>query len=91
MQTHNHPRRVQRKRPQAVVPSAPTATPFTDRQKPAAQMPEIHDDELLHLATDIAYFRAVSYREVQAEDIRADDIRSAEQEITALIRRETNQ
>jgi hypothetical protein len=87
MQTHPT-RRVNRKRPQAAVPAVTAANPFTVKRKPVATMPEVHDDELLHLATDIAYFRAAGYREVEAEDIRADDIRNAEAEIAALFRRE---
>jgi hypothetical protein len=84
---HPHTRRVTNKQftrfPSRSVSADRPAMPVT----PRADL-EVNDEELSHLAKDLAYFRAERYREVQSEDVRDDDIRQAEAEIAAMFKHE---
>jgi len=80
---HPHTRSITHKR----APAANAATHSTGSTTPKAAL-EINDEELSHLAKDLAYFRAERYREVDENDVRKEDIRSAAAEIAALVRRE---
>ncbi len=57
------------------------------RVSPAKAVLEVNDDELLHLATDIACLRAARYRAVDFDAVRSEDVRNAQAEIAALIQR----
>lgn len=82
---HPHTRRVTNKRLHSLLPSTNPAPHLP--LKPEADL-EVNEEELSHLAKDLAYFRAERYREVEDEAVREDDIRSAEAEIAAMFKRD---
>ncbi len=84
---HPHTRRVTNKRLTELLAAA-SSTPDSAVPAKPPDAPEVNDDELSHLAKDLAYFRAERYREVDAEDVREDDIRHAEAEIAAMFKRD---
>jgi hypothetical protein len=82
---HPHTRRVTNKQFIRFSPPSDSAAHTARPVTPEADL-EVNDEELSHLAQDLAYFRAERYREVDAEDVRDDDIRHAEAEIAAMFK-----
>jgi hypothetical protein len=82
---HPHTRRITNKQFTRYSPPGGSAAHAAGPVAPEAVL-ELHDEELSHLANDLAYFRAERYRKVESEDVRHDDIRHAQAEIAAIIK-----
>jgi hypothetical protein len=82
---HPHTRRITNKQFTRFAPPTDSAAQAAEPGTSQAGF-DVHEEELSHLAKDLAYFRAERYREVDSEDVRNDDIRQAEAEIAALFK-----
>jgi hypothetical protein len=85
---HPHIRSNTKKRPARLSPRRSSPARTSAPGTPATVVLEANEEELSHLAGDLAYFRVARYREVDPGDVREEDIKCAEAEIAALFKHE---